>query len=177
MPSVFPVPEGITFEQAIALTQSLLAAIEKGETTDAEVETVVTALVSNQTGARGFFVSYLTDERSLADQPNAAVLNALSTSPDIVSDLLVKNLAMSAAMGVLHRRQQSLDMAQGSDLVRSRSLTLAQQLQLSAMQARTQQLLATLDSGTGPDQAFLERQGYDAEQQQAIRPTLQQVIA
>ena len=176
MPPVFTVPEGITFEQAIALTQSLLSAIAQGSVSEAEVETTVAALVKSQTGARGFFVSYLTVEQAIADQPSAAILQALSTSADIVSDLLVKNLAMSAAMGVWHRRQSDEAQAQGSDRVRSRSLNLVQQLQLPALEGRAQQLLSAIDTGVGSDQAFLERQQYDPEQQQAIRQTLQQAL-
>ncbi len=177
MPPVFTVPEGITFEQAIALTQSLLSAIDQGTISEPEVEITVAALVKSQTGARGFFVGYLTDERAIADQPSAAILQALSTSIDIVSDLLVKNLAMSAATGVWHRRQSDEAQAQGSDRVRSRSLNLVQQLQLPALQARAQQFLSAIDTGVGSDQAFLERQNYDSEQQQAIRQTLQQALA
>ncbi len=176
MPPVFTVPEGITFEQAIALTQSLLSAIAQGTISETEVETTVATLVKSQTGARGFFVSYLTDDRAIANQPSAAILQALSTSADIVSDLLVKNLTMSAAMGVWHRRKSDEAQAQDSDRVRSRSLNLAQKLQLPALEARAQQLLSAIDTGVGSDQAFLERQQYDPEQQQAIRQTLQQVM-
>lgn len=177
MPPVFTVPEGITFEQAIALTQSLLSAIEEGTVDEVKVETTITALVSSQPGARGFFVGYLTDERAIADHPSAAILQALSTSAEIVSELLVKNLAMSAAMGVWHRRKSDEAQAQGSDRVRSRSLNLIQQLQLPALQTRAQQLLSAIETGVGSDQAFLERQHYDSEQQQAIHQTLQQALA
>jgi CHASE3 domain sensor protein len=62
MPSL-DIPEAVSFEQAIALTQALLSAIEAESLSESKIEQVVSALVKTQNGARGFFVTYLTDER------------------------------------------------------------------------------------------------------------------
>ena len=176
MTSVFTVPEGMTFEQAIALTQSLLAHMEQGTLPESEVERAIAALVSTEAGARGFFVTYLTDSGTLADHPDAPVLAALSSAPDLVAELLVKNLAMSSAMAVFHRRQQHETTAQESDRVRSRTHNLIRLLQLPAVQAKGQSLLDSITSGQGPYQSFLERWGYDAEQRQVIQQVLQQAL-
>jgi exonuclease VII small subunit len=44
----------MTFEQAIALTQSLLSRIEAGELPPGEIEAAITELVKSENGARGF---------------------------------------------------------------------------------------------------------------------------
>jgi hypothetical protein len=166
----------ISFEEAIALTQTLLARLDQTQITDAEVESFITALVNSETGARGFFVTYLTGETSPADRPTEAVIQALQTSPDIVSDLLVKNLAMSTAMAIAHRRQQHETMAQGSDRVRSRTTSLIQRLQLPAITQKLQSLLTTVRTGEGEYHSFLSRWGYDVEQKEAIATTVTSLI-
>ena len=168
------VPDGVSFEQAIVLTQSLLEQLEQGKLSDAALADTVSALVSSENGARGFFVTYLSDDRPLADTPVPAVLQALGTVPEVVAPLLVKNLAMSTAMGITHRQNQHEEMALGSDRVRSRTAQLIQMLPSAPLQHHAQALARTIDTGTGDYQRFLERWGYNLEQQHAIRDRLEQ---
>lgn len=170
------VPEKVTFEQAIALTQSLLSQMEAGELQEPEIATIVSELVKTENGARGFFVTYLTSETSFADNPPAAVVQALRTSPE-VAELLVKNLAMSAAQTLFHRRNHKEDMAQSSEQVHKRTARLIELVDLPAVYDRLQQLLETITRGEGSYKDFLERWGYDTEQRQVICQALQQVMS
>lgn len=171
--SALTVPDPITFEAAIALTQSLVSHLEQGNISEAEVEQLIGALVKTEAGARGFFVTYLTGDSALADRPSEAVVDGLNSSPEIVAELLVKNLAMSTAMAISHRRQQHEAMAQGSERVRSRTTCLIQQLPASPLSEKLQTLRDTIATGKGDYQSFLSRWGYDAEQQQAIADVLE----
>lgn len=164
IPSRFSVPATISFEQAIALTQALLAE----PLSEAELESIISALVQTENGARGFFVTYLSDERPLADAPSVGVLKGLRKSPDVVAELLVKNLAMSTAMILTHDRSENPVLAEGSKRVQRRDMQLIQQLQLPQVEVKLQQLKSTIEAGTGEYESFLDRWGYDAEQQQAI---------
>jgi hypothetical protein len=166
-------PADISFEDAIALTHSLLAQMEQGNLSEAEIGKAIAALVSSMNGARGFFVAYLSDEGAIADQPSDAVVQALQTSPEIVSDLLVKNLAMSSAMAITHRRNGNENMAQGSDRVRSRTVRLIEKLQLTAVVEKAQKLHESASTGLGEYKAFLDRWGYDAEQRQVIQRSME----
>lgn len=170
------VPAELSFEEAIALTQTLLSRLEQHQLTDAEAESYIAALVASETGARGFFVTYLTGEASLADRPSDAVVQALRTSPAIVADLLVKNLAMSTAMAIAHYRQHHPSMAEGSERVRSRTMGLIQRLQLPLIDQKLQSLRETARTGEGDYQSFLSRWGYDAEQQEAIATTITSLL-
>jgi hypothetical protein len=171
------VPHEVTFEQAITITQSLLAEMEQNNLSPLEIEAMITSLVTSENGARGFFVTYLTDERTIADHPSEATVAALRSSPALVSPLLAKNLAMSTAMAVAHRRNQNEQMAQGSDRVQRRTLQLVQQMQQPEVFEQIQLLFQSAIHQTGAYQTFLERWGYDAEQQQQIAATAQQAIA
>ncbi len=173
--SAFAVPMTVTFEQAITLTQSLLDQLVANDLSDAELEVAVSQLVQHENGARGFFVSYLTDPRPLADTPSPGLIQALRSSPEQVAELLVKNLAMATAMAMTHRRNQNEDMAQGSDRVQQRVMGLIQQVQLPSVATKLAQMQVSLTTADGPYQTFLDRWEYDAEQRQAIAQVLSQL--
>ncbi|XGV99866.1 MAG: hypothetical protein ACAF41_13150 [Leptolyngbya sp. BL-A-14] len=170
--SSFAIPDAVSFTEAIALSQALLDKLEQGTVPPAVLTTTVQALVGSENGARGFFVTYLSDDRPLADHPDPAILAALQTAPTIVAPLLVKNLAMSTAMAITHRRNQDETMANGSDRVRSRVLQLIQRLDLLQVQVEADQLAQAIETGTGSYQPFLERWGYDLEQKVAMQQAL-----
>lgn len=172
-----PVSPEITFEQAIDLTQSLMAQIQQEQISEADLEAIITALVRSENGARGFFVAYLPDERSIADHPSDAIIRGLQASPEIVAELLVKNLAMSSAMAITHRRNQDETMTLGSKRVQTRSIDLIQRTQLAEVMHKAKKLKESTTTGTGEYQAFLDRWGYDSEQRQAIQQQMTKVVA
>lgn len=171
------IPDNVTFEEAIALTKSLLDQMEPGDISESDIFETIKKLVSTLPGARGFFVSYLTDDRPFADRPCEQTLAALATSPEIVSELLVKNLAMSSAMILTHRRQDNQEMAQQSARVRERSSQLIKSLNLPECSEKFAQLLTTIETGSGSYQSFLDRWNYDPEQRQAMAEAIGQTQA
>ena len=161
----------ITFENAIQETQDLLSKIEF---LNANIITQkFTELVSTENGARGFFVTYLTSDLSPTEYPILEVITALKTSPILVNELLVKNLAMSTAMVIYHRGQGDEENAQGSEKVQEKTGQLIKQLLSPALEEKLQQLATSLNAGQGEYQAFLERWGYDDCQRQAIAEIIQ----
>ena len=176
IPSSLLASESITFEGAIELTQSLLSLIEADQLLQGDIEQAVRSLVKTQNGARGFFVTYLTDDRQEADRPSPGVVEALRSAPEIVAELLVKNLAMSAAMVVYHSRHQSDEMAAGSARVQKRSRNLIQILQMPACQTLASQMLESLQNGKGEYEEFFQRWGYDDEQKLAMGSAVRSAI-
>lgn len=174
--SSIEIPPDITFETAIALTQSLLDQVEAGTLSPTQIADALTKLVKSENGARGFFVIYLTSERTLADYPSPEVVQALQSSPDIVAELLAKNLAMSAVMALTHHQNGNEEMAQSSAQVRERTAHLIELVKLNAVYEHCQKLLESATTGDGSYKAFLERQGYDAEQRQLMCQALQSVL-
>lgn len=166
----------ITFEFAIAATESLLAQVGANELSPSQIGEAIAALVQSENGARGFFVTYLTSNSSLANYPSQELVQALRSSPDIVAELLAKNVAMSAAMTLTHRRNEDEAMAQSSIQVRDRCVTLIKLVDLDAVYDRCRKLLESAVTGAGSYQAFLDRWGYDAEQRQLICAALESAI-
>lgn len=162
--------KGPTFEVAIAQTQQILAQ----PLAAADLKAAIANLVQTPNGARGFFVTYLTTPDPVADHPSEAVLEALATAPDLVASLLVKNLAMSTAMAIAHRRPSEYPedereaQAQGSEQVQRRTFQLCTQLALARIQEEATDLHQSTQTGDGDYGNFLSRWRYDDEQRQAI---------
>ncbi|MEG3436296.1 hypothetical protein V0288_04120 [Pannus brasiliensis CCIBt3594] len=167
--------ETITFEMAIERSSELLNEVDNLD--PATVQREITELVATQNGARGFFVIYLPSDIPFADAPTPETIEALKTSPEIVGELLVKNLAMSTAMGVFHRRNADEETARGSDRVRERTAALIESLKSPEIGEKLQRLRETLETGSGEYERFLDRWGYDREQRQAIAEITRSVLA
>ncbi|MGK7951248.1 MAG: hypothetical protein AB4368_21310 [Xenococcaceae cyanobacterium] len=165
----------LSFPEAIEATQSIMSQIRSGQINEAEIETKITSLVSSKQGARGFFVAYLTSDLSLADNPSVGIINGLKSAPDLVGELLVKNVAMSTAMAITHRRNQDEATAKSSDRVADRSINLIKKLDLDSIAAELTKLQTTLTQGKGSYQQFLEQWGYDAEQKDMIEKKIAQI--
>jgi hypothetical protein len=155
----------ITFEEAIAYTDSLLLRLDLEEP---QLQSKISALVQTPNGARGFFVCFLTGEWELADQPNAAVIRALQSAPQVISELLVKNLVMSTAMAITHRRAENIEQAEGSERVAKRTALLITKVNLEEVRIIASQIKNAALTSNGEYVGFLEKWGYDSEQKQAI---------
>jgi hypothetical protein len=158
----------IGFLDAIELTKTLVDRLKAGTLTETAIEATITSLVQSHNGARGFFVGYLTNDSKIVDRPSDAVIRALKSAPEIISDLLVKNLAMSAAMIITHRRNNDLQMMESSTMVCQRSASTIEQLQLETIAKLLRELHQTVVDGKGSYQDFLQRWGYDREQLEVI---------
>ena len=166
----------MSFPQAIEATQSLMAKIAKGELDEKEIEQKVATIVGTKNGGRGFFVAYLTSQMSLADNPSVGIINGLKSSIGVVSELLVKNLAMSSAMEITHTRNNDLDNIKGSQKVYRRTSNLIRQIELNLIEEELEELKITISTGKGDYNDFIERWGYDLEQQQAIKKAITNIL-
>ena len=180
-----------TFQQAMEITAQWLALWENGELSDEVLADRVGELVASRDGARGFFVVGLTGEAPLLDRLPEPLVAALRQAGPGVVDLTARNLAMSTAMVLHHRRSGDLEHQAGSERVQLRSTELLRQLEPVAVKQRLETLLAAAaapgetaepaasdggsDGAVTEDRAFLDRWGYDAEQRHAIAAAIEAV--
>lgn len=156
----------ISFEEALDLTTKFIDKMPF--LSDEEKTSIVSGLVLTENGARGFFVVYLTHENEVVDRIDSSIIKGLKTSPEIVSELLVKNVAMSTAMKISHSRNNDLEMAQKSAKVTQRSLNLLKELSLTEVSTKIKILINSIKLNQGLYQQFLTKWGYDEEQKQEI---------
>ena len=164
----------LSFQDAIAQSSEWIRRWDQEELSDDVLADAVGKIVCERDGARGFFVASLTGESPLMDRLPEPLLHQLRMAGEGVVDLTVRNLAMSSAMSVHHKRQQNQTLMEGSLRVRSRCIDLLKQLDPSLVKERLEKLLDGLDF-KGEDQEFINRWGYDDEQKTEIRTAIQAV--
>ena len=164
--------KNMTFEEAISYTENLL---KRGDVEELQLESEISTLVQTSNGARGFFVCFLTGEWQLADNPSSGIIKALQSEPEAIAELLVKNLAMSTAIAIVHQRSGNIEQAQGSKRVAKRTALLMEKVDLVEVRTIAAQMQNSASTNTGEYVSFLEKWGYDVEQKQAIANVLANV--
>ena len=157
-----------TFQQAMEITASWLQQWENEEISDEVMADRIGEMVASRDGARGFFVVSLAGDSALMDRLPDAVVGQLRSAGQGVVDLSVRNLAMSTAMAVHHRRAGDEAQQAGSERDTTRCIELLRLLEPSQVKERLEQLLAAALDNRGEDVDFLEKWGYDTEQKKAI---------
>jgi hypothetical protein len=174
--SILTVPANIKFNEAIDLTQLFLTQLQKNELTSPQILEFVSTLIQTANGARGFFVTYLTAQNPICDEPQSEVIAAIAAHPEVAADLLVKNIAMSTAQQLYHHRRNDSEMIASSATVAARTTKMIQALNLPQIQDMFRDLVSTIETGTGSYTEFLTRWGYDDEQKQSIGQIVSQLI-
>ena len=157
-----------SFQQAMEITAAWLQQWDNEEISDEVLADRIGEMVASRDGARGFFVVSLAGESALMDRMPDAVAGQLRSAGAGVVDLSVRNLAMSTAMAVHHKRNGDQLQQAGSERVTVRCTELLRLLEPPLVKERLEQLLAAAIDNQGDDVAFLNKWGYDAEQKRAI---------
>ena len=95
-----------TFKEAMQASMIWCKSWENDEISDEVISDRIGELIKTVEGARGFFVVSLSIVCSLMDRFPDALIFQLRNSGESVVDLTVKNLAMSSAMIVTHRKNK-----------------------------------------------------------------------
>jgi hypothetical protein len=157
------------------ITAQWLQLWEAGELSDEVLADRVAELVATRDGARGFFVVSLAGDCPLMDRLPEPLVMQLSGAGDGVVDLTARNLAMSTAMALHHKRAADAQQQAASERVALRCTELLRLLPSDLVRNRLEILLAAAALAQGDDVAFLERWGYDAQQKAAIAAAVEAV--
>jgi hypothetical protein len=166
----------ISFREAIAQTQTLVDRLAQGNLAEGELASLVSQLVATKEGARGLFVGYLTHAHPVADEVHGDLLRGLGANRELVTELLVKNLAMATAQSLAHSQGGDPTAAADSQRVARRTSQLITHLSWPEIYAQCQDL-ALSTTGTGGSYGdFLSRWGYSAEQLQVIQAATTAIV-
>ena len=183
-----------SFEESQVLGQlaDILAAnCSNGEEMPIEAVIVLRSLASPTWGARGLFVTLLTDERydavfKLPLEPQ--LLTVIGAAPKPNLQLLTMNVATSTATELVHVADGNEDLAAASRLTRERSKVLLTAL-LPRMMGLTEEVqrlrtaVVPWKDDTPPKSAdkewveFITKWKYSAEQRAAIKAVLDELLA
>jgi hypothetical protein len=171
------VPEDVRFDRAIELAQLFLTQLKNKAIAPEEITPFIAKLVATENGARGFFVTYLTADDPICDEPQPEIIAGLQASSEISADLLVKNIAMSTAQKIHHERNSDPEMAASSARVTRRTLLIIERLNSPRVRALASELQQTIADNAGSYSGFLDRWRYDTEQRQAIAKSIDLVVS
>ena len=166
-----------TFQQAMEITATWLQQWDNEEISDEVLADRIGEMVASRDGARGFFVVTLAGDSALMDRMPDVVAGQLRSAGCDVVDLSVRNLAMSTAMALHHKRSGDDNQQAGSERVILRCTELLRLLEPILVKERLEQLLEATIDNSGADVSFLERWGYDDEQKRAISSSVYAIAA
>ena len=162
-----------TFKEAMQASMIWCKSWENNEISDEVISDRIGELIKTMEGARGFFVVSLSIDCPLMDRFPDALIFQLRSAGEIVVDLTVKNLAMSSAMIITHRKNGNPQQIQ-SERIKMRCIELLKLLDSNQVKKRLDVLLEAT-KGNGEDLKFLERWEYDDEQVNAISKSIYEV--
>ena len=162
-----------TFKEAMQASMIWCKSWENDEISDEVISDRIGELIKTVEGARGFFVVSLSIDCPLMDRLPDQLIFQLRSSGEIVVDLIVKNLAMSSAMIITHRKNKDPQEIQ-SERIKIRCVELLKQLDSTQVKKRLDVLLEAT-KGSGIDLKFLNKWGYNYEQINAISKSIYEV--
>jgi hypothetical protein len=165
------------FAAAMQEASTVLASLDLAtkNSTSFDVASLDSFLQSDE-AARGFFVTLLTGDFLASDDPPPVLIKAINSASPSGLTVLVKNLVMSAATEVLHKRNNDEENAAGSQRVLTRTKNIFACTNSTALVERAQALLKTLQGESEEFSAFVNRVNYDEEQKAAAIKVLNQVL-
>ena len=163
-----------TFEEAINATMVWCNAWQQGELSEEVLSDRVAELLVNKEGIRGFFAISLASDFALLDRLPDSLLMELRNAGNLVVDITTRNLAMSSAMIITHKRNKDIEKQSGSERVKSRCIEILRLLDPLSVKERLEKMLIGI-SGLGEDADFLKRWNYDMEQKNAIKNSINEV--
>ena len=162
-----------TFKEAMQASMLWCKSWENDEISDEVISDRIGELIKTVEGARGFFVVSLSIDCPLMDRFPDALIFQLRSSGEIVVDLTVKNLAMSSAMIITHRKNKDPQEIQ-SKRIKIRCIELLKLLDSTQVKKRLD-VLHEATKGNGKDLKFLNKWGYNDEQIKAISESIYEV--
>lgn len=163
-----------SFEGALRASEELLLLLGSAAA-GAEPLSSAKELLSTIAGARGFFVSYLTGKSGVAQNPPADLLQVFCSS-EIAKELLVKNLVMSSATAVHHRRNKASEQEAASIMVAELAAQTLKRLPCDDWKQIARSMQSSLQDNGGNYTEFLQRWSYDSEQKTAASAAIKQAL-
>ena len=171
----------MTFEEALRKSEELLLFFSSSSSSssselDAELQKQLNELLSGLASSRAFFVTFLAGDNTLADDVPDFILESIKRS-SAHAELLSKNLVMSTAMRITHKRDGDELNAQGSERVARRTTQLIQRLHSSPLRSKLLEMKSSLQSRSGEFAEFIKRWNYDDEQCLAASKAIESALS
>ena len=127
----------------------------------------IAELIKTKNGCRGFFAYALSDKDCfLLDKLPFSLIYKLNEGGDAVTEIVLKNLIMSSAQIIVHRKDNNLEYEISSENISSRCKSILRLLETKSVTKSVNQVLKDLDNmGNSIDNSSK----YDSDQKEFIK--------
>jgi hypothetical protein len=133
----------------------------------------IAELTKTRSGLRGFFAYALSDKDCfLLDKLPFSLIYKLNEGGDAVADIVVKNLIMSSAQIVIHRRNDNHEYEIRSENISARCKAILRLLETKLVTKSVNQVLRDLDN---MGNSFDSSVKYDSEQKEFIKKQIHDI--
>ncbi len=127
----------------------------------------IAALIKTRNGLRGFFAYALSDKDCfLLDKLPFSLMYKLNEGGEAVAEIVVKNLIMSSAQIIIHRRDNNHEYEIASENISDRCKAILRLLETNAVTRSVNKLLRDLDN---MGNSFNNSVKYNSEQKEFIK--------
>ena len=156
-----------SFTQAINISAQWCKEWEEDLLSEEVLADRIAELIKTKLGLRGFFAYALSDKECfLLDKLPSSLIFKLSEAGEAVVEIVVKNLIMSSAQIIIHRRENNHEYEVTSENISDRCKAILRLLETKLVTKTVNQVLKDLDNmGNSFDYSIK----YDSEQKEFIK--------
>lgn len=167
-----------SFVESVDEAEKLVKSVYAKESESLEI---LAEFINSAARARAFFVAFLTrDCFDLEASQKNGIIKLIGSKLEFTREVLIKNMAMSAAMVLHHQKNESDDLADQSELVHQRTIETITLVGKENFNAPAQELLTAIEMKHSKQSSeddnsfsvFIERWQYDTTQLEAIKSSL-----
>ena len=156
-----------SFTQAINITAKWCKEWEEDILSEEVLADRIAELIKTNNGRRGFFAYALSDKNCfLLDKLPFSLMFKLNEGGDPVVEIVVKNLIMSSAQIIIHRRESNNEYEITSENISDRCKAILRLLETKSVTKNVNQVLKGLDN---MGNSFDNSTKYDEEQKEFIK--------
>ena len=162
-----------SFMQAINITELWCKEWENELVSDEVFSDRIAELLKTSNGIRGFFAYALSDINcNLLDKRPFSLIFKLREEGEKIVDIVVKNLVMSSAQIISHKRDKNNNYEDISSNISERCIDLLRELDTKLVTTKINEVSSNLDNmGNSFDDSFV----YDKEQKDFIREQISKI--
>ena len=156
-----------TFTQAINISAQWCKEWEEDLLSEEVFADRIAELIKTKNGLRGFFAYVLSDKDCLLlDQLPFSLIYKLNEGGDAIAEIVVKNLIMSSAQIIIHRRNNNYEYEMSSENISDRCKATLRLLDSKSVAKSAEQVIRDLDN---MGNSFDNSVRYDIEQKEFIK--------
>ena len=162
-----------SFVQSINIAKDWCNEWDNGLLSDEVLADRIKELIKTKNGTRGFFVYALSDSTcTLLDKLPSSLIFTLRERGDYIVEITIKNLFMSSAQILNHKKDNNFEYAERSNNITDRCINLLKELDTKLVTKKINKMFSEIDY---MGNSFDNEVRYTAEQKKYIRERVNEI--